>query len=277
MISVVIPAHNEGAVIERGLDALTRDADPGEFEIIVVANGCTDDTAERARRCAYPVKVLETEVGSKVVALNMGDAEATAFPRIYADADIELSAADCRALAEALSDGGTHLVSPRMDVDLSDRPWSVRAYYAVWTKLPYYKTKIGGVFAFSAEGRGRFGEWPDLIADDTFASTQVGPDEQRVVEKARFVMQPPKTLAALERIEIRRRAGFSEPAERYPELMTRRQASQKKALLGLMLRPWLWPAILVYLRVKTRTRGEAARRIADGQGKAWLRDESSRE
>src|SRR5262245_58336894 len=49
MASVVIPAHNEARVIERGLSSLLEGARPGELEIVVVCNGCTDDTAARAR------------------------------------------------------------------------------------------------------------------------------------------------------------------------------------------------------------------------------------
>ncbi|MEM9064002.1 MAG: glycosyltransferase [Planctomycetota bacterium] len=277
MITVIVPAHNEASVIERTLTALTRDASPGELDIIVVANGCTDETADRARGIDYPIRVIETEVGSKIHALNLGDQHARSFPRIYLDADVDLPTDDCRRLASALAPtGDLHLVSPRMDIDLEDRPWSVRAYYRIWTRLPYYRSKIGGVFAFSEEGRGRFDEWPDLIADDTFASTRVEPKEQAVIEGSRFRMSPPATLEALRRIEIRRRSGFSELAERYPDLMERRQRSQKTALLLLGFRPWLWPALGVYLWTKLQTRWEAARRIADGEGKAWLRDETTR-
>ena len=79
MISIVIPAHNEGSVIERLLESLTADAGTHEFDIIVVCNGCTDDTAARARACPYGITVLETDIPSKVNALNMGDEAARAF------------------------------------------------------------------------------------------------------------------------------------------------------------------------------------------------------
>ena len=45
----MIPAYNEGEVIERCLKALLADAREGEFEIVVVCNGCKDDTAARAQ------------------------------------------------------------------------------------------------------------------------------------------------------------------------------------------------------------------------------------
>ena len=92
MPSIIIPAYNEGQVIERCLDAVLADAKPGEFEIVVVCNGCKDDTAERARRYGDRVTVVETPVGSKIGALNLGDDHATRFPRFYVDADIQLTA-----------------------------------------------------------------------------------------------------------------------------------------------------------------------------------------
>ena len=39
MFSLILPAHNEAAVIGRTLRALTDGAEAGELEVIVVANG----------------------------------------------------------------------------------------------------------------------------------------------------------------------------------------------------------------------------------------------
>ena len=60
---------------------MTENAEPGEMEIIVVCNGCKDDTADVARAFGDPVKVVETEIPSKIKALNLGDEAATCFPR----------------------------------------------------------------------------------------------------------------------------------------------------------------------------------------------------
>lgn len=277
MISVILPAHNESAVIERALRALTDGAEPGEIEILVVANGCSDDTADRARAFdRQPVRVLETEIGSKPNALNMGDAEAAGFPRIYADTDVDLPIATVRVIAEALSDGSTMLVSPRMEIDLRSRGWAVRAYYAIWTRLPYYKQKIGGVYALSEAGRARFEKFPDLIADDTFVAVQFSPDEQRVLQDATFRMTPPESIAQLIHIEVRRHSGSHELAERYPELMQQRRGAQRGGLKSLLPKVWLWPAMAVYLYVKltARARLKAARKR--GEASNWNRDESSR-
>src|ERR1043166_660735 len=56
-ISVIIPAHNEERYLGATLDALQRQ-DYRWFETIIVANGCSDRTAEIARRRCQRLIVL---------------------------------------------------------------------------------------------------------------------------------------------------------------------------------------------------------------------------
>nr|BFE85750.1 hypothetical protein GCM10020093_083510 [Planobispora longispora] len=53
--SVVIPAHNEEGVLRRCLDGLLAGTEPGELDVVVVANACTDRTADVAapRACGW--------------------------------------------------------------------------------------------------------------------------------------------------------------------------------------------------------------------------------
>jgi glycosyltransferase involved in cell wall biosynthesis len=57
--SVIIPAHNEQAVVGRCIESLARDAGADTYQVIVVANGCSDDTAEVVRQAWERVDVLE--------------------------------------------------------------------------------------------------------------------------------------------------------------------------------------------------------------------------
>src|SRR5215468_4866999 len=57
MISVIIPAHNEEKYLGATLEALERQS-YGWFEVVVVANGCTDATADVARRRCQRLIVL---------------------------------------------------------------------------------------------------------------------------------------------------------------------------------------------------------------------------
>ena len=71
--SVVIPAHNEEAVLARCLDALLEGTRPGQIEIVVAVNGSRDRTREIAESYGPPVIVVEVEQASKHIALNAGD------------------------------------------------------------------------------------------------------------------------------------------------------------------------------------------------------------
>ena len=96
--SVIIPAHNEEQSIGRLLGKLTDEMAPGEFDMVVVCNGCTDRTASVAARFAPLVRVVEIARPSKHEAMREGDRASCTFPRVYVDADVELGTKDLRAL-----------------------------------------------------------------------------------------------------------------------------------------------------------------------------------
>jgi glycosyltransferase involved in cell wall biosynthesis len=106
--SIVIPAHNEGRVIGRLLDALLSEATEDEMDIVVVCNGCTDDTAQVAGLRGAGVRVVEIPTPSKHVALRAGDEHARGFPRIYVDADVVITTSDVRVLTNALTGETSH-------------------------------------------------------------------------------------------------------------------------------------------------------------------------
>src|SRR5262249_27463479 len=105
MVSIVIPAHNEETTIERCLNRLLGEGSSQSLQVVVVCNGCSDRTPDIARRFGPRVTVLETDVASKVHALNLGDEVAQGFPRFYMDADVAMSPADIRAVARTLETG----------------------------------------------------------------------------------------------------------------------------------------------------------------------------
>jgi len=278
LISVIIPAHDESAVIDRCLGDLVRGAQEGELEVLVVCNGCRDDTAERARRFGPPVRVLETMIASKSHALNLGDRSAIGFPRFYVDADVRLSLASVRRVAEVLREGKIHAAAPRLSLELSESSWAVRAYHDVWMRLPYVTQQhLGaGVYALSQQGRGRFDEFPDLIADDEFIRLLFPNQERASVQEARFVVTPPRNLRDLVHINVRRLAGDLEIKERYPRAPQNQAGQQRIALLRLLRLPALWPALGIYASVRAATLATFVWRRRRGEHKRWSRDESSR-
>jgi glycosyltransferase involved in cell wall biosynthesis len=84
MISVIIPAHNEERYLPATLQALKAQT-YGWFEIIVVANGCSDRTAEVARGLCHRLIVLSQK--SLGVARNLGARMAKGEMLLFLDAD----------------------------------------------------------------------------------------------------------------------------------------------------------------------------------------------
>jgi peptidoglycan-N-acetylglucosamine deacetylase len=99
-ISVIIPAHNEERYLRRTLEALRRQKYP-IYEVIVIANGCTDRTAEVARpRCDRLIALSQKGLG---VARNLGGRIATGELIVFLDADTVLERDGLRRIANNFS------------------------------------------------------------------------------------------------------------------------------------------------------------------------------
>jgi glycosyltransferase involved in cell wall biosynthesis len=278
MISVIIPAHDEGTVIARTLKAMTDGAAPGELDVIVVCNGCTDDTAAVARRFGPPVRVIETDTASKAYALNLGDRAACGFPRIYADADVVLTLEAVRTLARRLDQGGVLAVAPTPKFDLNGCSWPVRACIDIRNLLPSAQEGIGGsgVYALSAAGRARFHEFPQLTADDGYVRIQFQPEERETLRSANSMVYPPRNIKHLIATKIRAHYGSYELKSRFPgPWQSRRGESNHGSLLRLFRNPRLWPKLAVYCLVTAIAKHQAQKRIG-GAAPGWERDKTSR-
>jgi hypothetical protein len=277
MISIIIPAHNEGAVIARTLRTMLEDAAPGEFDIVVVCNGCTDDTAAQASLFAPAVRVVETEIPGKTNALNLGDESVASFPRFYIDADVLITANSLRCLAQRLEDGHVLAVAPKASPDLTGCSWAVRAFYEVRSLLPSADEGIGGsgVYALSAVGRSRFGAFPGVIADDGFVRIQFQPQERATLTAVTSTIFPARNLRDLLAVKTRSHYGSFELAQRFPSLWMRRGQSNNRTLLHLFANPRLWTRLAVYCFVMTSARRRARQRLQHGAMR-WDRDQSSR-
>lgn len=279
MLSIIIPAHNEETVIGRCISAITGRTASGELEVIVACNGCTDNTAEVARAAGEQVTVIETPVASKSNALNLGDQVAGGFPRFYVDADVILPIESIREVTRVLNEGRALAAAPLMQVDLTDRPWTVRVFYKVWVNLPYCRRGMigSGVYALSEEGRKRFDRFPPVTADDAFVRLHFRPEERMTVETCTFTIRAPRTLSSLIAIKTRSHFGNRELKARFPHLWHNEDSAHGSALSKFLWRPTWWPAIGVYLYVKLASRARAWWRCRFGDHKKWERDETSRQ
>ena len=261
-LSVIVPAHDEAGYIGACLTALLASAPPGPApEVIVVANGCRDATAEIARGFAglaraagWELEVIDSAQGGKPLALTLGDRAARGALRVYLDADVTVSPGLMRALAGALAGGAPRYASGTPVVSRSPSALT-RAYMRLWVRLPFVRQGVPGfgVFAMNAAGRARWGDWPAIISDDTFARLSFAPEERRRVE-ARYDWPPVAGFANLVRVRRRQDAGVREIAALSAALL----ANDDKARLGPggLLRLGLAdPAgLLVYLAVSVAVR-----------------------
>jgi len=276
-ISIIIPAHNERLVIARTLTAISTGAAPGEIDVVVVCNGCTDDTAAIARGFGLPIRVIETEVASKTNALNLGDQTTSAFPRVYADADVVVTLDAIRALASRLQRGDVSAVAPQPTINLDGCSWFVRAYYDVRSRLPSAREGIGGsgVFSLSHAGRNRFGEFPNVVADDGYVRIQFKPEERETLTYTNSVVFAPRTIEGLIRIRTRAYYGTMELERRYPDLWKNSGDRNHKTVVNLFRFPALWPKLLIYGYVNIMARYKAVARFGTSNF-FWEQDRTSR-
>lgn len=112
VISIIIPAHNEEKYLGDTLRSLRAQTYP-YFEVIVVANGCTDGTVDVARpHCDRVIDLPERGLGK---ARNTGAAKARGELLVFLDADTSLE-------RHALEEIATQLSPQHSSATLKGRP-----------------------------------------------------------------------------------------------------------------------------------------------------------
>ncbi|HEY7009007.1 MAG TPA: hypothetical protein VH395_08715, partial [Jatrophihabitantaceae bacterium] len=207
-----------------------------------------------------------------------GDRAATAFPRLYVDADIELDTASARALVEALRTDGVLAVAPTRDLRLDGSAWAVRAYYRVWDRLPAVRDGLHGrgVLGVNEAGFARIADRPELIGDDLYLHSRFAPTERRVVPQSRSVVRGPRTVGDLMRRRTRAAQANTQLGTRTSgETVTTGSSGRELARLARS-EPRLWPSLAVFVTVTVVARCRAWWLQRRGSAGVWLRDESSR-
>ena len=276
LAGIVMPAHNESRSIARSLSALTSGLI--QLEIVVVCNGCTDDTAAVARMAAPSATVIESVIPCKGLALRTGDQALRTFPRIYIDADVELSNADVKRLIEPLLAGKYLATGPVRRMPRDGVSWLVRSYYDVWERLPQVKDGLfgRGVIALSEQGNERVRLLPQVMSDDLAMSEAFAADERAIVSDAVVVVRPPKKVRDLIRRRVRVATGNAEADE--AGLRSDSARTSAGTLWGIIVQE---PSMLLrmpsFVGITLVARVAARRAIASGDFTTWQRDESSRE
>ena len=271
-IAVLIPAHNEEAVIERTLSTLLRSAKPGEFRIYVVCNGCSDETANRVRSNFPEVTVLELVEASKTAAINAGLRASSAANVLLLDADIELSTQGARSLANALDDPTVDAAIGHMEIDDSDSSWAVQSFYRIWAHQPYLKDgKFAAAIALSRSALDRIGELPNVTADDTYLRQIISKDNTAVLDQVRFRARVPKLAATLIRVRARVHRGNRELKRYLPDGSSPPEKRGWQFASEISKRPTLWLDVPCYLAIAL-----ASRFLAAKGAQSWERDLTTR-
>lgn len=281
---VVIPAHNEATVLPACLRSLCCQVSCPPMRIIVVANGCTDDTASCARHwvpalvsAGHQMEVFEIAQSSKPAALNLGDEMAGAGVRLYLDADVQLSETAIREISRLLSRGsGVHFSAPRLSV-AEPVSWVTRMYASVWTSLPYIRKQVigCGCYAVSEEGRHRWDRFPDIISDDKFVRLQFDKCETRQAD-AYFTIQLPEGLLELAKVRGRWSRGNKQVKKMFPQLEMRDSGGRYRTVpCFLFTHPGIWLHVPVFLLVHVL--GKLLALLKRGVGTSeWERAERAR-
>ncbi|ACZ31705.1 glycosyl transferase, family 2 [Xylanimonas cellulosilytica DSM 15894] len=268
--AVIIPAHDEEKVIGRTLGALAALAAEPSIEVVVVCNGCSDDTARVARSFPW-VRVEEIAEASKTAALNVGDRLATQWPRLYLDADIELAPAAVLGTLAAVSGPGVRAGRPRHAYDISASSALVRGYYRARSRIPGPVRLWGaGGYATNEAGHRRFGAFPAVTADDSWFDAQFADHEKHIVDTPPMRIRTPRNAADLLRVLTRQRRGYVEleiPAE---------TGSRGRALLATVRGPRSAWDTLTYVAFTVVSRALSERALRQAGARAWERDGSTR-
>jgi glycosyltransferase involved in cell wall biosynthesis len=275
--SVVIPAHNEAAVIARCLDALLADFRPGELDVVVSCNGCTDGTADIVRSGRHQVRVVEIETASKSAALRAADETAGLFPRLYLDADVVLTSGAARRVLDCLASAAALAARPPISYNTDGSSLVVRSYYRARTRVPAVMNSLwgAGVYGLSAEGRSRFREFPDLIGDDLFVDQHFDREEIAIVDASPVVVNTPRRTADM--LRILRRAYQGNAQNRAlagsPAQQPGTTGGTTRDLVRLALRePARMADVSVYVALALLARAT----LTAGSSHTWERDDSSR-
>jgi cellulose synthase/poly-beta-1,6-N-acetylglucosamine synthase-like glycosyltransferase len=149
---VIVPAHNEAAVISRTVASLRKIDWPAErYRILVCADNCTDDTAARAREAgAAAIERQNPALRGKGYALDFAfeSSRTTGFADavVIIDADAEVSANLLEAIAARLENGAQ----------------AVQVHYGVLNPMASWRTRLitiakGAVHVVRSRARERLG------------------------------------------------------------------------------------------------------------------------
>ena len=171
----------------------------------------------------------------------------------------------------ALRDGAD-AAAPVPLLDLRHCSALSRAYFSIWGRLGYATSHaLGpGLYALSQEGRGRFDQFPPVLADDGYVYSLFERDERVNPPGTRFTVYPPATIGAV----LRRRVRLARSLRQLHTMGRGMDAPGPGWKDVLLANPSLFGAVAVFLTVNLAA--ELAARFTPAD-RTWIRDDSARQ
>jgi len=225
MLTIIIPAYNEASVIGECLESLLLQTYQGPLQIIVAANGCSDQTADIAKRFelsfrakGYSLVVLDITQGNKNNALNKADAVARYGSRLYLDADVVCDNDLILQLVKELQVAEPVYASGTLCIQQGDS-YASRCYGKIWKATPYIRNTVPGCgcYAVNAVGRTLWNVFPKIHSDDKFVRL-LFTHRQRKQVQAKYYWPLPQGFLTLINIRTRWTRGNRQLASLHPEL-----------------------------------------------------------
>jgi cellulose synthase/poly-beta-1,6-N-acetylglucosamine synthase-like glycosyltransferase/peptidoglycan/xylan/chitin deacetylase (PgdA/CDA1 family) len=235
-VSIVVPAYNEAAGIEKAVRSLAS-SDYPEFEVVVVDDGSTDGTAALVDSLGLPrVRVIRELNRGKAEALNTAVA-ATSYDLIAAvDADTVFEPGTLAALVRPFADSGVGAVAGNTKVG------NRRSLLGLWQHIDYVTgfnldrrlydvlgcmpTVPGAVGAFRRSALLEIGGFSsDTLAEDTDVTIALGRRGWKVVyaEDATGFTETPGSLGGLWRQRYRWSFGTMQSVWKHRAALFRRR------------------------------------------------------
>lgn len=280
-MNIIIPANNEAAHIGACLEALLASKTNIALWVIVVANGCNDDTVSVAKHYAlradargWRLRVVEISKGHKPSALNAGDAHTQPGPRAYLDADVLVSPDLIQQISDILSCETAIYTSGIVQIPHPESFIS-RAYARIYAQVPFMIMGVPGcgLYAVNPAGRRRWGAFPDIIADDTFVRLNFAPGE-RIGVAASYQWPVVEGARALLRVRRRQNAGVQEFNRLYPALVANDDKpgfGKKRALRLALTDPFGFLTYAVIGLLARRTKFGTKSGANSGASQDWSR------
>mgnify|MGYP000008374927 FL=1 len=274
MLTIIIPAYNEEKCIERTLSELTNFSSL-EVEVIVLPNGCLDNTAEFVRAKFPSFRVLELDTGSKILAINKG-LEIAQFEHVLVqDADVIINTESVRNILKFIENEQYLFASPQTKI-IQDGSFLTNMYYSFLKLTPAYKIGMvnSGAYLISPKARDILGTFPQVIADDGYVKGTLGSANLTTIPSCCSVVMSPRTIWSLIKIKTRSKLGNMELKKKFTSPTT--GGNSFHSLLKVAIKERALFRFFVYAVVISIATFRAKLQIKKLKTIKWERDESTR-